>query len=328
MDFQKAVDLINGSKNILLTAHIGPDGDACGSIVAMADAITALGKNPEVLLLSESPKWYDFLFSKKPAVLNSDVTVDDLKTGWLDKFDLVILIDVNSSNQLSDFSEFLTKGTQKVLVLDHHVTNDSLGDVELLDTSAAATGVIVFELLKYAGWQITEKIAEAIFVAIATDTGWFEFANTDSRVLNSCAELLDAGVDSAKIYHQLYQNFTPQRFNLMIAMLNTLELHFDGRYAAQYLRKEDFVKTGADYKDTETLIGECQKINSVVVSVLFVELADGIIRCSLRSGGVVDVRKVAQKFNGGGHTNASGVRLQGPLEEAMKTLKAEIEKQL
>jgi len=114
----------------------------------------------------------------------------------------------------------------------------------------------------------------------------------------------------------------------MTAMLNTLQLHFDGRYAEQHLLLKDFENTGAAYKDTENLIDECQKIETVEVCALFVEQKDGKVKCSLRSRGGVDVRVVAQKFGGGGHREASGVHLQGPLEEAKKSIKTEIEKQL
>jgi phosphoesterase RecJ-like protein len=111
----------------------------------------------------------------------------------------------------------------------------------------------------------------------------------------------------------------------MTVMLNTLELHFQGRYATQYLRQQDFKNTGADYKDTENLIDECQKISSVEAVALFVEQGDGRIKCSLRSRGGVDVRNIAQKFGGGGHIMASGTHLDGPLEAAMQQVYREFE---
>jgi phosphoesterase RecJ-like protein len=182
----------------------------------------------------------------------------------------------------------------------------------------------IYDLLKYANWPVTEKMAEALFVAVATDTGWFQFGNTNSRVYRACAELIDAGAKPAEIYDNLYQNFSQSRFKLMAAMLNTLELHFDGRYAAQHLRREDFEKTGAAFKDTENLIDECRRIGTVEVAALFVELADGRIKCSLRSRGTVDVRTIAQKFGGGGHKMAAGVHLPGPLEEVKRLIFKEV----
>jgi phosphoesterase RecJ-like protein len=327
-DFQKAVELINGSGNILITTHTRPDGDACGSVAAMTEALAALGKNARPILLSPLPEWYEFLFAEKPPVLGDDVTLEQLKAGAFLKPDLIVIVDTNSYSQLPKFTDYLKQKDCPILIIDHHVTSDGLGDVELVEPTAAAAGLIIFDFLKYAGWQMPPEVTEALFVAIATDTGWFRFTNTDARVHRSCAELIDAGANPTSIYHDLYQNFSHQRFKLMTAMLATLELHLDGRYAAQHIVQADFKQTGAAHKDTENLIDECQRISSVEVAALFVELADGRVKCSLRSRGAVDVRRIAAKFGGGGHTMAAGVHLPGPMKNAKQLIKAEIEKQL
>ena len=326
-DFKKAVELINKSNNILLTTHTRPDGDACGAVVAMYDTLTALGKKVELLLLSGIPEWYEFLFVEKVPILGKDVTLDQLKQGRFAEPDLIIIVDTNSYSQLPQFDQYLKQNDKPVLVIDHHVTADGLGDVELVDTAAAATSLIVLDLLKYAHWPLTEKIAQALFVAVATDTGWFQFSNTDSRVYRSCAGLIDGGANPTEIYHDLYQNFSFERFKLMMRMLNTLELHLDGRYATQQLLQRDFEQAGAAHEDTENLIDECQRISTVEVAALFVQLEDERVRCSLRSTGTIDVRKIAQKFGGGGHKMAAGVHLAGPLENAKQIIKTEVEKQ-
>ncbi len=326
-DFQKAVELINKSSNILLMTHIKPDGDACGSVAAMYDTLTALGKKVKFILPSEVPEWYEFLFAEKHPILGRDVTVEQLKQGKFFEPDLIVLIDVNSNNQLSKFSEYLKQNDKPVLVIDHHITNDGLGDVELIDTTAAATSLIIFDFLKYANWLITEKIAQALFVAVATDTGWFQFSNTDSRVHRNCAKLIEAGINTTQIYHDLYQNFSHQQFNLMIAMLSTLELHLDGRFATQHLLKRDFEQTGATLKDTENLINECRRVSTVEAAALFVELKDGRVKCSLRSRSDIDVRKIAAKFGGGGHTTAAGVHLSESLQDAKQLILGEMKEQ-
>ncbi len=326
-DFQKAVELIGQSNNILITTHTRPDGDACGSVISMCDTLTALGKKPKPLFISEIPQWYEFLFSEKMPILGEDVQLEDLAQGRFGEFDLIIVIDTNCYGQLPKFAEFLKQNDKPVLVIDHHVSSDNLGSVELIDKTAAATGLIVFDLLKYAGWPITEKIARALFVAASTDTGWFQFSNTDSRVHRSCAELIDAGVSSTEVYHNIYQNFSLQRFKLMAAMVNTLELHFDGRFATQHISQADFKWSGAKYNDTENLIDECRRIGSVEAAALFVELADGRIKVSLRSSGAVDVRKIATKFGGGGHKAAAGVHLDGPIDKAKELILAEMAEQ-
>ena len=326
-DFQKAVELIDKSNNILLTTHTRPDGDACASLVAIHHVLTALGKKVKPILLSEVPEWYEFLFAEKAPILGKDVTLEQLKQGQFAEPDLILIVDTNSYSQLAKFGQYLKKTDKPVLVIDHHVTADGLGDVELVDTSAAATGLIVLDFLKYANWPITEKIAQALFVAVATDTGWFQFSNTDSRAYRGSAELIDAGANPTQIYRNLYQNFSFQRFKLMAAMLSTLELHLDGRFAMQHLSQQDFERAGAAHSDTENLIDECRRIGTVEVAALFVELKDNKIRCSLRSRGGIDVRKIAQKFGGGGHTMAAGAHLPGPIENAKKLIKTEVENQ-
>jgi phosphoesterase RecJ-like protein len=327
-DYQKAVELVDDAGSILVTTHTRPDGDACGCMAALSEALTALGKEVTLLLISPMPQWYEFLFEKKVPVLGEDVSVEQLTQGSFGDFDLLIIVDTNSRSQLLEFEQYVKQTDRPILVIDHHVTSDGLGDVELVDPDAAAAAVILHDLFKHADWPITEKIARALLVAIATDTGWFQFSNTDSRVLRTCAQLIDSGADPRQLYHDLYENFSPQRFKLMVAMLNTLELHLDGRYATQYLRVSDFEQTGASYTDTENLINECQRIGTVQVTALFVELRDGRIRCSLRSRGAVNVSEIAGKFGGGGHKMAAGTYLPGPLENAKKQIYDEIEKHL
>jgi phosphoesterase RecJ-like protein len=361
-DFQKAVELIGKSNKVLITTHTRPDGDGCGCIAAISETLTTLGKNPKILLLSELPAQYEFLFAT-----NSIKSVKSVAK--LDP-DLIIIVDTSSYNQLPELIPLLSSLVPRPssLVIDHHVTSpayltvrppeasvgracpsgrDNLGDVRLIDNSAAATALIVFDLLKYAGWPITKKIAEALFVAVSTDTGWFQFDNTDSRTLKVCAELIDAGVNPSKMYRELYQNTSPQQFRLMVAMLNTLELHLGGRFAMQHLSQEDFKKAGAKYSDTENLIDQCRRISGVEAAALFVELADGQVKVSLRSFGTnsikspptqrlvrragvksvksvanlpIDVCKIAAKFEGGGHKMAAGAHLPGPLENAKKLI--------
>jgi phosphoesterase RecJ-like protein len=326
-DLKKAVDLIDKSNQVLVTTHARPDGDACGCMEAMSKALQALGKKVKLLMLSEIPMWYEFLFEEKIPLFGEDVTLEQLMEGQFDDFDLIVLLDVNSDNQLPGFCEYLKKKEIKVIAIDHHVTGDGHGDVELLDTGAAATGLIVYDLFRYAKWPITEKIAKSLFVAVATDTGWFQFNNTDGRVHRVCGELIDAGVNATAVYHQLYQNFSQERFNLMVRMLNSLELHLDGRLAMQQVTQTDFEQSGAAYSDTENLIDECRKISSVEAAVLLIETSGGRIRCSLRSLGGVDVLKVASAFGGGGHKMAAGAHLEMTLEQAKEAVKKEISRQ-
>ncbi len=327
-DFQKAVELINKSERIMITTHIKPDGDACGCVVAVCEALRAAGKDITPILPTAWPQWYEFLFAERPAILGEDVQVDDLKAGRPGQFDLIIVVDADSFSQLGKFEEFLKQNDKPVLVIDHHVTSDGVGDVKVIDSSAAAAGLVVFELLRYAGWKVTDQIAEALFVAVATDTGWFQFNNTDSRVHRTIAELIEAGARPTPLYDKLFHSFSQARFNLLVLLLNTLELHLDGRFATMQITQQDFQRTGTDYTDTENIINECHRIGTVRASAMFVELKDGRIRCSLRSRGAINVSEIATKFGGGGHKMAAGTYLPGPMENAKKLIFNEIAKVL
>jgi phosphoesterase RecJ-like protein len=395
-DFQKAVELIGKSNRVLLTTHTRPDGDACGCIAAICETLTALGKNVKILLLSEVPAWYEFLFEQwfdrltilsgvegKPQILGKKTKMvrqahhperSRRITSVLGKNDLIVIVDTDTYNQLPGLDKYLKQSDKPILVIDHHATSDNIGtrhggqprqgrrpcqgacrsrNVGLIDSSAAATALIVFDLLKYAGWPITKKIAEALFVAVYTDTGRFQFDNTDSRALRVCAELLDAGVNPSILHRHLYQNFSPQRFKLMTAMLNTLELwrlvitkknsklktqnlklwnksiYQLPIFATQHLMKNDFKQTGANLSDTENLIDECRRISTVEAAALFVELPTGQIKVSLRSWGTsMNVQKIAEKFGGGGHKMAAGANLSGPILKAKKLILAEMAERL
>jgi nanoRNase/pAp phosphatase (c-di-AMP/oligoRNAs hydrolase) len=334
--YQQAIKLITEAKDILVTTHTRPDGDACGCVRAVTEVLRGRGKTVRPLLLSPMPDWYGFLFDEKVPVLGQDVQVQDLTGGGFGPIDLVIIVDTNSYSQLPGFETYLQQTTGPVLVIDHHVAADPLGRVRIVDETAAAAGLVLYDFLQYAGWPIPRPAAEGLFVAISTDTGWFHLRNTDSRVFRRCAELIESGIEPNDLYHKLYQSFSYPRFQLLVAMLNTVELHCDGRYASQYLRRADFERTGAAYRDTENLVNECQRIDSVSVAALFIELKDGRIRCSLRSrpdarrpgAPAVDVNEIARQFGGGGHKMASGTYLPAPLEHALRLIHDEVAKRL
>jgi phosphoesterase RecJ-like protein len=324
-DFKKAVDLLNAKNNWLITSHTRPDGDAVGSIKALCETAKQLSKTAQPILLSPPARWYKNLFNPPVPVLGNDIKIEDLHAG---EYDLVIIVDTNSYVQLPEFDKWLKASKIPVLVIDHHVTGDGLGDVEIIDDTAAATGEIVYDLLKFAKWQITPDIAEALFIAISTDTGWFRFDNTDSRVLRNASALIELGAKPSAVYHKMFQNYSPERLKLLARMLNKIELYHDGKIVLQFVSRADFEETGATGPDTEDFVNESQRISTVEAAALFVELKDGGFRCSLRSNGSVDVQKIAKDLGGGGHKVASGVNLKGPLEEAKKIILEKFEKEL
>lgn len=325
-NFKKAIELIKSAKSWLVTSHTRPDGDAVGCMKVFCEIARQLGKEAKPLLLSPMAEWYKFIFDTPVPVLGNDVKTKELEAGKFGRFGLVVIVDTNSYVQLVEFDKWLKASNVPVLVIDHHLTGDNLGTVEVVDSTAAATGEIVLDLLKSSDWEITPAIAEALYIAISTDTGWFRFDNTDARVMRNASTLIEMGARPAEIYHKMYQNYSPERIKLLGKMLESLELHHKNRIALMFIMRSDFDSTGATGTDTEEFVNESQRINSVEASVLFVELKDGGFRCSLRSNGKIDVRHIAAKFGGGGHKVAAGVNLKGPIQTAKKMILDELEK--
>lgn len=328
--FNQAKRLIENAGSIFLTSHVRPDGDSVGSMQALVEIISYLGKKAKPFLLSPLAEWYNFLFDEPVKIVGreNDITPQQLHNMLVEECDLLIICDTNSNVQLPKLNDILKGFPKPVLVIDHHVTGDHLGTVEVLDNEAAATGEIVYDLIKHADWPVSRRTAEALFVALSTDTGWFRFGSADSRLYRTAAELIEAGADPNKLYQQLYQNFSEARMKLLALVLDRIKLHFDGRVATQYLMREDFDRTGANGRDTENMIDECQRIGSVEAAAMFIELSDGGFRCSLRSKGSVDVRKIAQANGGGGHTMAAGVNLPGPIDNARNIVLEAVREQL
>ena len=309
---QQIIDTLSRSKRVLVTTHVRPDGDALGTAAAMVLGMRKAGVASEVLLLSHLPRKYSFVFQE------NDVPSRDAEQGWpadfsLDAFDALLVVDTGTWSQLPGLRERIENWNVPKLVLDHHLTQQDWADVKLVDTTAAAAGEIAADVLD--AWKIPldRPIASALFLAIASDTGWFQFSNTKPRTLRLAARLMEAGVETDRMYQALYQNERAERIALHTRGQQSLELLEGGRLAVITLRKKDFEETNASVLDTENLINVALQIRTVDVSMLVVEPKDsaGPVRVSLRSKGGVDVARFAETLGGGGHARASGLKLDG-----------------
>ena len=188
-----------------------------------------------------------------------------------------------------------------------------------MDTSAAASGVMIGELLEALHWPVDAVAAEALMTAAVCDTGWLQFANTDARVLSAVAGWIDAGVRPDVLYRKLFQSDRRERMSLMARVIESLELHAGGRLAVMTLRRKDFEATGALPEETENLINESLRMKTVDTALLLVE-GNGEVRVSLRSRELVNVAELAKRFGGGGHPKAAGMRS----DENIDSLKARL----
>jgi phosphoesterase RecJ-like protein len=342
---RQIIDTLSRSKRVLVTTHVRPDGDALGTAAAMVLGMRKKGIDAEVLLLSHLPRKYSFIFHE------NDIVSQDVEAGWpgegsgvrvqgsgkaadassslnpetrplnplLDRFDALLVVDTGTWSQLPGLQERIAGWNVPKLVLDHHLTQQDWADVKLVRTDAAAAGEIAADLLDAWGVPFDASIASALYLAIASDTGWFQHSNTRPQTLRLAARLMEAGVDTSRMYQALYQNERAERVALHTRGQQSLELLMDGRLAVITLRKQDFEETRASVLDTENLINVPLQIRTVEVSMLIVEPsgAPGPVRVSLRSTGGVDVARFAETLGGGGHARASGLKLDGmPLEQA------------
>jgi phosphoesterase RecJ-like protein len=267
----------------------------------------------EILLLSKLPAKYAFIFDE------NRIKHHNAENAWpsFDSFDALLVVDTGTWSQLPGMKERLSEWKKPRLVLDHHLTQENWADVKLVQTDAAAAGEIAAEVLRRWNVPLDRAIATAIFLAVASDTGWFQFSNTRPATLRLAADLMEAGVDTDQMYQHLYQNERAERLALQTLAQDSLELLHHGSLAVMKVLKSDFQQTGSAVSDTENLINIPLQIRNVQVSILMTEPGDGsAIRISLRSKGQVDVARFAEQFGGGGHARASGLKIPGSIDHA------------
>ncbi len=314
--YQSVLNELSRARRVLLTTHVRPDGDAVGSCAAMALAMRSREIEAQVLLLSHLPSKYAFVFSEY------DIPHVDAESQWpdtldLDYYDALLVLDTGTWSQLPQLRHRVEKWPKPKIVVDHHLTQESWADVKLVVTEAAAADEIVAELLDAWGVTFDPAIATALWLAIASDTGWFQFSNTRPFTFRLAARLMEAGVDVDRLYQRLYQNQRAERVALQARAMQSLRLLAGGRLATMTVARQDFIQTGAAVPETENLINIPLQIATVEVSILITEpLEAGPVRISLRSKGAVDVARFAEQFGGGGHARAAGLKIDGDLEMA------------
>lgn len=317
----KAWQMISAAQTVLLASHVNPDGDAIGSVCALAEALETLGKSCTMALPSRSNGRYRCIPGiEKIIIADDDIGPDDARR-LNRRHDLMILLDVATWEQLRGLHEPIRAHRGRLLVIDHHRSRDDLGQVELVDEQSAACGEIVQKLLETKGIAITPTMAAALLVAIAADTGWMRYPSVTPETFHRVARLQQYGADPARVYQQLYQCDTPGKVRLSGEAMAAIRLSDDGRIADMQLTQDMFRRTGTTMRDSESIIDQCSRIEGVLVSLLLVEVDAGHVRASLRSReGSIDVDRIAAHFGGGGHARAAGCRLAMPIAEARESI--------
>lgn len=326
IDWHPFVELVNSSKSFVITSHMRPDCDAIGSELALALALQSLGKEVQIVNGDPVPPHISFIDPDNEAkVLGRDISIDDLTC------DVIIVVDTGAWGQLGPMAEVIRASKARKVVIDHHVSEDDLGAALFKDTTAEAAGRLVLSAITALQAEVTPTIAQALFTAIATDTGWFRFASVSEETFSAVARLVAAGARPSFVFAALYENNSFARLRLQGRILTNTQSDLGGRLLYSAISQADLRETGAEPTDTEDVINRLLGVAGVEVALLFLELGPRETKVSLRSRSHCDVSAIAEQFGGGGHRAASGVRFKGPLVEAVPAIKnavqAALEKQ-
>ena len=313
LDWSPFVDLVGRHQCFLLTTHVRPDGDGLGSMLALADVLEAppLSKTVHMTVASVLPPRYDFLDPAR-RVRRFEPPGDLYRDA-----DAAIVLDTGTWNQLGDFGTLLRSLPIAKAVIDHHLTQDDLGALRLVDTTAEATGRLVYEAILALGGPLPASAAHCLFVALAMDTGWFRHNNTTPATFTLAADLVRAGARATEAYESLFEQSTLGRLKLTGLVLARLQLAHNGRVAHTEIRRDDYASTGAVPQDSEDLVNYTRSLGGVEVGLFFMEQPRGGVKVSFRSRRV-DVARLAERFGGGGHRLASGAILETSLDEARR----------
>ncbi len=319
--WSEVVALIQQHNHFVLTTHVHPDGDGLGCEVALAAFLKQLGKEVAVVNSDPMPETLEFLDPQgsfrvyhpdrdHATVANSEVIfVLDSSEGW---------------NRLGKLGEVAQDSSATTVCLDHHPGDGDFADIVVIDTTAGATGELVFELIDHMGSELTHDMAMALYVAIVTDTGSFRFGKTSPRTHRIAARLLEAGVMPHQIYSYLYEQRPLGHLHLQSQLLAQLTLAYGGRLAWSKVTREMLERYGVDRRDITHLVDLGLSVAGVEISVLFSEARNGRVQLNFRSKGRLAVNDVAQRLGGGGHPFAAGAQVDGPLEQAIQRVLEEV----
>jgi phosphoesterase RecJ-like protein len=294
----QVVELIENKQKFGITTHIKPDGDGVGSSLGLCWLLKSLGKSAEVIVHGEIPPAYRSL----PGASE----IRDIKA--IDsQYDAIFVI------ECSDLERPGIAGLESEFTvnIDHHATSEHFGTINWIDSTASAVGEMIYNLCKAIGGRVTREIAECVYMALVTDTGSFHFSNTTDRTLKVASELVKAGVKPADVSEAVYNNYPWSRIELMRQVLGTVKRDESGVVASlrQTLKMREIA--GAIDGDNNGFVNIPLAAREILAVVYMREVGNEEYRVSLRSKGDINVAKVAEKFGGGGHRNASGLRIQG-----------------
>lgn len=305
--FENVLSIIQSRHRFAITSHIRPDGDALGSELGLMLTLESLGKDATIINRDAVPERFRVL------PCSDRVKVHD---GLDTEYDAVFVLECGSIERtgLKGFD------SQFVVNIDHHHSTQPYASLNWIDENACAVGEMVYRLIKGLNVAITAEIATNIYTAVLTDTGSFQFSSTTAETFRMAADLAECGADVAGIARDVFYSNPITKINSMRVMLQRLEMQCGGRLVWTAITRDDMTRYNCQEEDVDGLVNYPLTIAGVDVAVFFRELENGTFRVSLRSKDSIDVCQIATQFGGGGHRNASGCTLPGPLESVRDRL--------
>lgn len=303
---QTAAALMAG-ESFLVAAHESPDGDAVASTLALCNALGEMGKDAVAYNADPVPKKLMFLSG-------ADALVNQIEKP---RFDVGIILDAGELKRARVDVVGLCDCT---INIDHHPHSENFGDIYCVDTSASATAVLIYRILKHMGYRFSPAVAENIYTAILSDTGSFRYSSANGEAFSIAAEMVECGVDPWKVAGGLYESQEEERLRLLARALATLQVSACGRIAATYATRQMFADTGATPELSDSFVNYPRSIHGVEVAVFLRELENGAFKLSMRSKGAVDVGALGRELGGGGHHNAAGAEMHGDIDQVVTEL--------
>jgi phosphoesterase RecJ-like protein len=306
VSFREIARTICTANRFAILSHVRPDGDAIGSQLALALSIQQLGKT--VVAWNEQGLPESFRFLKESNLITAPPSEAQ-------DFEVVIALDTASQQRLGSTLGAVRQSNTWINI-DHHISNPGYGDLVYIDPVAAATGEIIYELLRAEDLPLTYAAADALYVAISTDTGSFRYTNTNARTFEIAAELIQGGVNAGAISNKLYESYPKRRVQLLGEILPKAAFDAGDKVASLTLTNEAKERLNIQHDEIDGLIDYVRCVDTVTVALFFEELPEGKVRLSARSkSDKIDVNRICSEFGGGGHPRAAGARIRGKLEE-------------
>jgi phosphoesterase RecJ-like protein len=310
MEYGPVVEFIKRNDRFIITAHETPDGDALGAEMAMLLALRRLGKSARILNADPAPQKLahldpgnEFAVLRKKEQIPRDVGRHAL-----------LILDVNDLRNIGQVSTLVLPRVKEYFIIDHHDSEADMLSQNHVAQNASSTCEILYLVFRELGLEIYLPMAEALFTGIVYDTGSFVYPKTTPLTFQIAHDLTSRGVSPNAVYARLYESNSLSSLLLMSRVLNSLELHLDDRVAVQTMTRKVLEESSARYEEADQLINIPLRSEAIRVSVFFKENNEGLMRCSLRSKGEVDVAAIAQSFGGGGHKTAAGFKCIRPIE--------------